>query len=230
VLLLEIFEQGVPPRFRLSVAGGRLPPAAAVTIETVRPGGQRQVFVMADRGGYLESVNDIPEPHAFTALVRLDHETQTYSVAFEEHEDTHGAAHRDNNLRAAIIHVLADAAVSVLVIVGLLLGRFLGWAWMDPLAGICGAAVIGTWSYALVRDTGAILLDMTPDRRMADRVRTVIEADPHSQACEGPLLDGGLDPPHRIGGKPEPFSGSKRLTACINPTLPSEITSEIGMP
>jgi Co/Zn/Cd efflux system component len=59
-------------------------------------------------------------------------------------------------MRAAIIHVMADAAVSVLVIVGLLFGRFLGWTWMDPVAGLCGAVVIAAWSYGLVRDTGCV--------------------------------------------------------------------------
>ena len=95
----------------------------------------------------------------------------------QEHEHAHGAAHRDNNMRAAVIHVLADAAVSVLVIVGLLVGRFLGWTWMDPVAGLCGAVVIAAWSYGLVRDTGAILLDMNPDRGMAERMRAMVEAD-----------------------------------------------------
>jgi cation diffusion facilitator family transporter len=97
--------------------------------------------------------------------------------SFQEHEHAHGAAHRDNNMRAAIIHVLADAAVSVLVIAGLLLGRFLGWIWMDPAAGLCGAVVIAAWSYGLVRDTGAILLDMNPDRALSERIRVMIEAD-----------------------------------------------------
>jgi cation diffusion facilitator family transporter len=101
-----------------------------------------------------------------------------YPVVFEEHaHHEHGAAHRDNNMRAAIVHVLADAAVSVLVIVGLLLGRFLGWVWMDPVVGMCGALVIAAWSYALVRDTGAILLDINPDQGLADRVRAMIEAN-----------------------------------------------------
>jgi cation diffusion facilitator family transporter len=80
-------------------------------------------------------------------------------------------------MRAAIIHVIADAAVSVLVIVGLLLARVFGWLWMDPLAGIIGACVIASWSYGLIRDTGSILLDMTPDRRMADNLRQTIESD-----------------------------------------------------
>ena len=80
-------------------------------------------------------------------------------------------------MRAAIIHVLADAVVSVLVIAGLLLGRTFGWLFMDPLAGLVGAAVIASWSYGLIRDTGAILLDMNPDRGMAERVRATIERD-----------------------------------------------------
>jgi cation diffusion facilitator family transporter len=94
-----------------------------------------------------------------------------------DHHHTHHAAHRDNNLRAAVVHVLADAAVSILVIVGLTLGRLFGWVWMDPAAGLLGAIVIASWAYTLVRDTGAILLDMTPDRGMAERMRAVIETD-----------------------------------------------------
>jgi cation diffusion facilitator family transporter len=104
-------------------------------------------------------------------------ETGGDALSFQEHEHARGAAHRDNNMRAAIIHVLADAAVSVLVIVGLLLGRYLGWIWMDPAAGLCGAVVIAAWSYGLVRDTGAILLDMNPDRALSERIRVMIEAD-----------------------------------------------------
>jgi cation diffusion facilitator family transporter len=94
-----------------------------------------------------------------------------------EHEHVQGAARHDNNMRAAVVHVLADAAVSVLVIVGLLFGRFLGWTWMDPVVGLCGAIVIATWSYRLVHDTGAVLLDINPDRGMADRMRATIETD-----------------------------------------------------
>ena len=96
---------------------------------------------------------------------------------FEEHEHAHGAAARDNNMRSAVVHVLADAGVSVLVIVALLFGRFLGWSWMDPVVGLCGAIVIAAWSYSLIRDTGAVLLDMTPDRSMAKRMREMIETD-----------------------------------------------------
>ena len=106
-----------------------------------------------------------------------DHDAHAHGGDGGVHEHAHTAAHRDNNMRAAVIHVLADAAVSVLVIIGLLFGRFLGWSWMDPVVGLCGAFVILTWSYSLVRDTGSILLDMTPDRGMAQRMRAVLEAD-----------------------------------------------------
>jgi cation diffusion facilitator family transporter len=96
-----------------------------------------------------------------------------------DHPHHHGDArtHRDHNLRVAVVHVMADAAVSVLVIVGLLLGRFLGWVFMDPLAGFAGAVVIASWSYALIRDTGSVLLDMTPDPNMAENIRMAIERD-----------------------------------------------------
>lgn len=171
--MLAVFEDGVPPRFRLSASGGPRLAAQSVTIETVRPGGTRQAFAMTDRGSYLESVGAIPEPHEFIAHVSIGQ--QTHEVVFREH--THEDTHRDNNMRAAFVHVIADAAVSVLVIVGLLLARAFGWLWMDPLAGIIGAGVIASWSRGLIRDTGAILLDMNPDRRMADNLRQTIESD-----------------------------------------------------
>ncbi len=174
-VLLEVFEEGVPPRFRLRTESGAGLTSSATSIQTVRPDGTSQSFAMQDRGGYLESVEEIPEPHAFTANVLIDGEPNT--VVFEEHEHAGGGAARDNNMRAAIVHVAADATVSVLVIVGLLLARAFDWLWMDPLVGIIGAFVIASWAWGLIRDTGAILLDMTPDRNMAQKLREVIEAD-----------------------------------------------------
>jgi cation diffusion facilitator family transporter len=99
------------------------------------------------------------------------------SLSFEDPQQAHDNAHRDNNLRAAVVHVIADAAVSVLVIIGLLAARAFGWLWMDPLAGIAGAAVTASWAVGLIRDTGAILLDMNPDGRMATQLRQIIEGD-----------------------------------------------------
>jgi len=180
---IEVFEDNVPPRFRVRADTGVLLAAPDVTIETIRPDGGRQLFAFEDRGGYLESRDEIPVPHAFLAKFRLVQGAQhhDHELAFEEHDHhhqaTHGAHHRDNNMRAAVIHVMADAAVSVLVIVGLLLARTFGWLWMDPLAGFIGALVIANWSVGLLRDTGGILLDRTPDPRMAEKVRMVIESE-----------------------------------------------------
>jgi cation diffusion facilitator family transporter len=173
-LTLEVFEDGVPPRFRLRPQAGGAPASFDATIDTIRPDGARQRFAMADRGGWLESIDAIPEPHAFIAQVSIDGEV--HSVVFEEHGHAEGVA-RDNNMRAALIHVMADAAVSILVIVGLSLAWRFGWLWMDPLAGIVGALVVASWSIALIRDTAAILLDMNPDPRMAAQLRAAIEAD-----------------------------------------------------
>jgi cation diffusion facilitator family transporter len=170
-LTLEIFEDGVPPRFR--VHGDMAAPA--LTAETVRPGGARQSFAFRAIGDMLESIDEIPEPHAFT--VQLRHGAATAAAVFEEPAHGHAAFHRDNNMRAAVIHVAADAAVSVVVIAGLLLARAFGWLWMDPLAGIVGACVIASWAWGLVRDTGSILLDMDPDPRLTSRLRQEIEAD-----------------------------------------------------
>jgi cation diffusion facilitator family transporter len=174
-VVLGVFEDGVPPRFRLSSESGPALTPSEISIETVRPDGARQVFAFADRGGFLESIDAIPEPHAFEANVTINGAAS--QVVFEEHDHARGAAGRDNNLRAAIIHVIADATVSVMVIVGLSMAWVFGWLWMDPLAGIVGAFVIASWSVALIRDTGAVLLDMNPDRDMADNLRRAIEMD-----------------------------------------------------
>lgn len=91
-------------------------------------------------------------------------------------EEAPHKAHRDNNFRAAFVHVIGDAAVSVLVIAGLLLARGFGWLWMDSLAGIVGALVIASWSYVLLRDTGAVLVDRTADKAMASKIKEAVEA------------------------------------------------------
>ncbi len=82
---------------------------------------------------------------------------------------------RDHNLRSAYLHVLADAATSVLAIIGLLAGRAYGWIWMDPLMGMVGALVIAHWSWGLLRDTGAVLLDAVPDQELAETIRRRLE-------------------------------------------------------
>ena len=181
-LALEIFETGAPPRFRVRWLGeGNLSPHD-VSVETVRPDGTHEVFAFAAKADFLESEAEIPEPHNFMARLRVAFGTtrETHDIAFAEKGPASAAAskiERDNNMRAAIVHVMADAAVSVLVIAGLAFAALFGWLWMDPVAGIAGALVIASWSFGLLRDTGAVLLDRLADHRLADRLRQTIEAD-----------------------------------------------------
>lgn len=93
------------------------------------------------------------------------------------HGHDYGHAHgNDNNLRSAYVHVLADALTSVLAIVALLAGRYLGWVWLDPVMGIVGSLVIARWAWSLMRDTAAILLDKT-DEHVADEIREILGAN-----------------------------------------------------
>jgi cation diffusion facilitator family transporter len=172
---LSIFEEGAPPRFRLASLGGQRLATSATQIETTRADGARQRFAMLDRGAFLESADEIPEPHEFDVVARIG--ANVARCRFEEHAHAEDSVHRDNNLRAAILHVIADAAVSVLVIVGLTLAKLFAWVWMDPLTGLVGAAVIASWSYGLIRDTARVLLDMNPDAELSAALRTAIERE-----------------------------------------------------
>ncbi|MGZ9738871.1 CDF family Co(II)/Ni(II) efflux transporter DmeF [Pseudomonas sp. GNP012] len=94
-----------------------------------------------------------------------------------DHED-HGHAHphhgNDNNLKSAYVHVIADALTSVLAIVALLAGRYLGWVWLDPVMGIVGAIVIARWAWTLMGTTAGVLLDQT-DAHVAEEIRELVE-------------------------------------------------------
>src|SRR6185437_9298000 len=90
------------------------------------------------------------------------------------HEGPRGY-HRDHNLRAAFVHVMADAAVSVLVIIGLVAGRQFGWVWMDPVMGLVATVVILSWSWTLVRSAGAILIDVSPEPGLSRRIAARLE-------------------------------------------------------
>lgn len=89
------------------------------------------------------------------------------------HHDHHG--HADHNMRAAFWHVMADALTSVLAIVGLLAAWAYGWTWLDPAVGILGAIVIAHWSWRLIRDAGAVLLDAAPDAALVQKIRARLE-------------------------------------------------------
>jgi cation diffusion facilitator family transporter len=89
--------------------------------------------------------------------------------------DRHAAYRRDNNLRAAFLHVAADVVVSVLVIIGLFAARALGWLWLDPMVGLLGATVVAIWSWSLIRSAGAVLLDMSPDPTLPQKITDRLE-------------------------------------------------------
>jgi cation diffusion facilitator family transporter len=96
------------------------------------------------------------------------------------HGDEHGGHHHhghDTNLRAAYVHVLADALTSVLAIVALACGLLFGWVWMDPLMALVGVGVILSWSFGLIRSAGAVLVDMVPDPHLAAAIRRRLEVE-----------------------------------------------------
>lgn len=97
------------------------------------------------------------------------------------HGDDH---HHDHNLRSVYLHVLADALTSVLAIVALAGGAFLGWGFLDPLMGIVGAALITRWSVDLLRESGRVLLDRQAPSPVCDRIRQTVESRPGDRVAD----------------------------------------------
>jgi cation diffusion facilitator family transporter len=98
-------------------------------------------------------------------------------ILSDSHDHDHDHRARDHNIRAAYVHVLADAATSVLAIAALAGGLFFGVRWLDPLVGCIGAGVIASWAYGLVRDSGMVLLDAEADPALAREIRATIESE-----------------------------------------------------
>ena len=106
-------------------------------------------------------------------LLGADHHGHDHNHDHAGHDHDH--AHHDHNLRSAYFHVLADALTSVLAIAALLAGLYLGWRWMDAAMGMVGAAVIARWSWRLLRDTGAVLVDASANPGLEAEIREAIE-------------------------------------------------------
>jgi cation diffusion facilitator family transporter len=113
-----------------------------------------------------------------------DHDHDRDQGLDHDHGYTQGHTHRDHNLRAAYLHVLADALTSVLAIVALLTGKTLGWTWMDPVMGIVGALVIARWSVGLLRDTSAVLLDAEVGEGRREAIRAAVEEAPADRVAD----------------------------------------------
>ncbi len=111
------------------------------------------------------------------------------------HGHDHGPAHphHDHNLESAYLHVLADAATSVLAIIALLAGKYLGLLWMDPAMGLVGALLVARWAVGLLRTTSSILLDRQGPETLSHSIRQGIEIDRDSQVTDLHLWSIGPD-------------------------------------
>jgi cation diffusion facilitator family transporter len=112
------------------------------------------------------------------------HDHADHEHAHDDHDHQHRHEHVDHNLKAAYLHVLADALTSVLAIVALAGGMLYGWGFLDPLMGLIGAAVIGRWAWGLARDSAAVLLDAEDHGAVAAEVRRLIAAQPDLEVAD----------------------------------------------
>jgi len=104
-----------------------------------------------------------------------------------QHSHDHDAGHNhhhDHNLRAAYLHVLADALTSLLAIAALITGKAFGWIWMDPVMGIVGALIISRWSYGLLVDTSKVLLDRDVNVNAVKEIQSIVESDSDNRVTD----------------------------------------------
>ncbi len=132
---------------------------------------------------HVEHGHDHDHDHDHDHHDDTDHDHH-HDHAHDQHDahDDHG--HGDHNLRAAYVHVLADAFTSVLAILALVGGRYLGWRFLDPLMGIVGGVVISRWSYTLCRDAARQLLDVVPSAALVQRIRRNLEDVPGTEVVD----------------------------------------------
>lgn len=104
-----------------------------------------------------------------------DHHSHDHEGHHGHHDHSH---HHDLNLKSAYLHVIADAATSVLAIIALIGGWMYGWSWLDPVMGIVGAILVAKWAKGLLTETGKVLLDREMDHPVVEEIREVIETGP----------------------------------------------------
>jgi len=167
-------------------------------------------------------------------LLREGHDEHHHHHGHDhEHKGEHGHHHHhgeDLNLRAAYVHVVADAAVSVLAVIGLSAGYALGWVWMDPAMGIVGALVIANWSWGLLRAAGAVLLDMRPESGLAQQIHDRLETSgdriadlhiwrvgPGHHAAVVSLVADKPEPPQAYKARLAGIGGLSHLTVEVQP-------------
>lgn len=158
-----------------------------------------------------------------------EHDEGAAAHAHAHHDRDRHHHHTDHNLRAAYVHVIADAAVSVLALVGLVTARSLGWLWMDPVMGLVGMVVIANWSWNLTRAAGSVLLDMQPAGGLGRQIRRRLESAGGDRIADLHLWRVG--PGHNaavvsvVSDRPQPPAAYKALLAGL-PGL-SHVTVEV---
>jgi cation diffusion facilitator family transporter len=145
------------------------------------------VFVLAESVGRLASPAKIHFDQAIAVAVVglvVNLASALLLRKDEEHEHEHGHHHHDHNLRGAYLHVLADALTSVLAIGALTAGKFLGWVWMDAITGILGSIVIAKWSFGLLKDTSAVLLDAEVPDKLRLAINEILESETEDRVTD----------------------------------------------
>ena len=194
------------------------------------------VLGLLSLGVAIESIRRLVEPVGvrygealFVAAIGLLVNIASAAILHDPHE--HETEHKDHNLRAAYLHVLADAATSVLAIAALASGFWLHISWADPLVGIVGAVVIASWAYGLTRDSALVLLDAEDDPGMAKAIRELAEREMGGKVFDLHLWR--LGPGHRglIVSVAGDETDGERLKAVLRHHYPSlsHITVELTM-
>ena len=112
------------------------------------------------------------------------HHDHDHDHDHDHHDHEQAEHHHDHNLRAAYLHVLADALTSVLAIAALLAGKYLGWMWLDPVMGVVGSLIIAHWALGLIRTTSPMLLDASIEEPEKMAIREVIESDADNRVAD----------------------------------------------
>jgi len=123
--------------------------------------------------------NDHSHEHNDHSHEHNDHSHEHNDHSHEHNDHSHGHndhSHEDHNLKAAYLHVIADAVTSIAAIVALLLGKVFNAVWLDPIVAVVGSIVIFKWAIGLIRDTGSVLLDYTPSESVHRKVQTIVES------------------------------------------------------
>jgi cation diffusion facilitator family transporter len=110
-------------------------------------------------------------------LLKDDHHDHHPHHHEHDNDHDHRHHHHDHNLRAAYLHVVADALTSILAIIALLCGKYYGWTWLDAVMGMVGAAIILVWAAGLIKDTSPVLLDQSVDEHYQSLIKAALEED-----------------------------------------------------